>query len=216
MGRPVNKRHFGHGTGNQIKVTFKTGGTEYDGWIVKQTGSKRYQVTDGTHSATCYLVNKSAGGLDNGDMIVNVLTDAGVYRQATKLYNRVAIVEGDTKVAWNYAADQADGAVRITDVDASLAQLTITIGTQPQAASVTAPDPATFTVVASGVGDLAYQWQVDDQLGGGMVDINGATSASYTVDDSTGLDGYEYQVIVSSASGAAADVTSNAVALTVA
>lgn len=218
MGRPVNKRHFGHGTGNQIKVTFKTGGTEYDGWIVKQTGSKRYQVTDGTHSATCYLVNKSVGGLDNGDMIVNVLTDAGVYQQATKLYNRVAIVEGDTKVAWNYAADQADGAVRITDADASLAQLTITLDTDlVQQLGVTEPDPITYTIVASGVGDLAYQWQLDVGTTGTWTNITGATSASYTIDPTANAtdNGNSLRVVVSSASGAAASVTSAEVSIDV-
>jgi len=93
------------------------------------------------------------------------------------------------------------------------ADLSITIGTQPQNASVTAPDPATFTVVATTNSDtpITYQWQVND--GGGYVDIVGATSASYTVTDSTGLNGYLYQVILSIGS---TTVTSTAATLTVA
>lgn len=93
------------------------------------------------------------------------------------------------------------------------ANLTITIDTQPSNASVTAPDPATFTVVAStnSINPITYQWQVND--GGGYVDIVDATSASYTVTDSTGLNGYLYQVILSIGS---TSVTSTAATLTVA
>lgn len=212
MGRPINKRYFGEGAGNQIKVRFKTGGTEYDGYIVKQTGSKRFKVSDGTHTITGYLVNKSTGGLDNGDIIINVLTDAGTYVQATKLYNRVAITEDNVKIKWNFAADQADGAVRVADVEGSNT-LTITITQQPLPLAVTGGDPATFTVSASGVGDLAYQWQVDS--GTGFANITGETSSTLTVEngDAEYVNANEFRVVVSSSSGAASSVTSDAVTL---
>lgn len=217
MGRPINKRYFGTGAGNQIKVRFKTGGTEYDGYIVKQTGSKRFTVSDGTRTITGYLVNKSTGGLDNGDIIINVLTDAGTYVQATKLYSRVAITEDNQKIAWNFADDQADGAVRVADVEGSIQQ-TITLDTDlVQQPGVTEPDPITYTVVASGVGDLTYQWQLDAGTTGTWADINGATSASYTIDPTANAtdDGNSLRVIVSSASGAADPVTSTEVLLSV-
>ena len=217
MGRPINKRYFGTGAGNQIKVRFKTGGTEYDGYIVKQTGSKRFTVSDGTRTITGYLVNKSTGGLDNGDIIINVLTDAGTYVQATKLYSRVAITEDNQKIAWNFADDQADGAVRVADVEGSIQQ-TITLDTDlVQQLGVTEPDPITYTVVASGVGDLTYQWQLDAGTTGTWADINGATSASYTIDPTANAtdDGNSLRVIVSSASGAADPVTSTEVLLSV-
>lgn len=98
----------------------------------------------------------------------------------------------------------------------------ITIGTQPQNVSVTAPATATFSVVASatGVGALSYQWQIQQEGAGAWANITGATSASYTTgatatgDGAGATDGDKYRVIVSSAG--AADVTSNAVTLTVA
>jgi hypothetical protein len=107
------------------------------------------------------------------------------------------------------------GSVDNTTDDATIGiDPTITIGTQPTSASVTAPDPATFTVVAtvSNGATPTYQWEVDD--GTGYAAITGATSASYTVEDSTGLDGYLYRVVVSSTG--AADVTSSVATLTVA
>ena len=217
MGRPVNKKYFGSGSGNQIKVRFKTGGTEYDGYVVSQRGTNKFKVSDGTRTIIGRLVNKSSGGLDNGELIINVLTDAGVFVQATKLYNRVAIVEGNQKVKWNFAASQVDGAVRVADVEGSN-QLTITIGTQPTAQSVTSPAAATFTVAATGVGDLAYQWEVSTDSGSTWAAISGATSASLVVEDTDAeyVTANEFRVVVSSTSGAAEAVTSNEVALTIA
>jgi hypothetical protein len=216
MGRPVNKRYFGSGSGNQIKVRFKTGGTEYDGYVLSQRGTTKFRVSDGTRTIIARLVNKSAGALNNGEMIINVLTDAGTFVQATKLYNRVAIVEGNQKVKWNFAANQSDGAVRVADVEGSN-QLTISIGTQPTAQTVDDGDPATFTVVATGVGDLAYQWQVSTDSGSTWAAISGATSASLVVesDDTEYVTGNEFRVVVSSTSGAAEAVTSDEVALTI-
>ena len=106
--------------------------------------------------------------------------------------------------------------------DAIAADYTIAIGTQPVAASVTAPAAAQFVVAASTTpagGTLAYQWQEDS--GSGFGDItdggiySGATTDTLDLSDSTGLDGYEYRVVVSN-SGASTSVTSDAVALTVA
>lgn len=105
------------------------------------------------------------------------------------------------------AGDQAD--------DAIVPDRTILIATQPADQTVAAPAPATFTVVASvsPTATITYQWQVDDQLGGGFVDLVGETADSYTVADSTGLDGYQYRVVVSSTG--ATSITSAAATLTV-
>ena len=106
--------------------------------------------------------------------------------------------------------------------DAIAADYTIAIDTQPVAASVTAPAAAQFVVAASTTpagGTLTYQWQEDS--GSGFGDItdggiySGATTDTLDLSDSTGLDGYEYRVVVSN-SGASTSVTSDAVVLTVA
>lgn len=106
--------------------------------------------------------------------------------------------------------------------DAIAADYSITIDTQPLDASVTAPAAAQFVVAASTTpagGTLTYQWQEDS--GSGFADItdagvySGALTDTLDISDSTGLDGYEYRVVVSN-TGASTDVTSDVVLLLVA
>lgn len=91
----------------------------------------------------------------------------------------------------------------------------ITIGTQPEAASVTSPADAEFTVAATVTrsGTPTYQWQVsaDDVT---YTNISGATAATLTVSDGDAeyVDGNYFRVAVS-ATGAAT-VISDAVTLT--
>lgn len=229
MGRPVNKRNFGSGSGSQIKVRFKTAGTEYDGYILKQTGSKRFKVSDGTRTITGYLVNKSNGGLANGDIVINVLNDAGAFVQVTKLYNRVAITEGNQKIKWNYTASESDGAVQIQDVEGP----TIVILTQPVDTLVdlsdSTTDTAVFTIDITGVPESSatYQWQVQEAGAGAWSNVSrgsGGTSATYTTgtvqvaaSGTVDSNGDKYRCIVTSNAAGVANspLTSNAVTLTV-
>ena len=93
----------------------------------------------------------------------------------------------------------------------------ITIGTQPQAASVTSPASATFTVVATATRSavLGYQWQVSPN-GAAWANITGATSATLTVEDGDAeyVDANYFRVVVS-ATGATS-VNSSAVQVTIA
>jgi hypothetical protein len=205
MGRPVNARYFGSGSGNQIKVKFKTGGTEYDGYIVKQLGSKKFKVSDGTRTITGFLVNKSAGGLANGDIIINVLTDAGVFEQATKLYNRVAIIEGTRKQKWNFATSSSDGAVRIQDVEGTtLRFITVSQGLVDTLLDLSddADDAVAFSVTAAATGGstITYAWAYSDDAGATWSTISGATSSSYTTDALIlGNSGRKYRVTMTAA-----------------
>lgn len=105
--------------------------------------------------------------------------------------------------------------------DSTAADLAITISTQPADASVTAPAPATFSVVATvnGATPLAYQWEIQQEGAGAWTAITGATAASYTTgatatgDAAGATDGDKYRVVIT-ALGATA--TSNAATLTVA
>lgn len=106
--------------------------------------------------------------------------------------------------------------------DTIAADYTIVIDSQPTAASVTAPAAAQFVVAASTTptgGALTFQWQEDQ--GAGFVNLtdggvySGALSNTLDISDSTGLDTYQYRVVVSN-TGASADVTSDAALLTVA
>ena len=212
MGRPINKRNFGSGAGNQIKVRAKIGdNAEGDGIIVAQKGSRSFRVTVGVNTGTCFLVDKADGALAANEMTVKVLTDAGVLARATKLYSRVAIVNG-VKVPWNYSDSASDGFVQVEEVEGGVAAPVITITEQPVAAEVTEGDPVEFNVTATVTqgATLTYLWEVND---GGGWDPAGSTTDTLEILDSTGLDGYLYRVTVS-ASGAD-DVVSNEVELTV-
>jgi hypothetical protein len=219
MGRPVNKRNFGKGTGNQLKTKFKLGGTEYEGYIVSQRATRRFRVSSMNDAVTgiCTLVDKTPGELDNGDMVVVVRLDNGTTGRATKIYNRVAIVNGN-KVPWNFSTSTTDGAAQVADADATGLTPVISIGTQPQQnTSVIEPATATFTVVATATptATLTYQWQVSEDEGDTWTNINSATSASYTTPATTveADDGKEFRVIVSAVG--AVSVTSDAATLTV-
>jgi hypothetical protein len=69
--------------------------------------------------------------------------------------------------------------------------------TQPPAnQTVSVDDPVTFVVVASGVGQLTYQWQFNDAA------ISGATGSSYLIASAQPINGGNYSVIVSNSAGA--------------
>lgn len=106
--------------------------------------------------------------------------------------------------------------------DAIVVDRTITITTAPVAASVTAPAEATFSVVAAvdPTTTLSYKWQTNGGAGTIYTDLadagvySGVTTATLTISDSTGLNGYKYRVVVS-ATGATSKTTTG-VTLTVA
>jgi hypothetical protein len=106
--------------------------------------------------------------------------------------------------------------------DVVIQDLSIIIGTQPVDRSVTAPAGTTFAVVATTVpvgGTIGYDWEVSTDAGstwanatGGV--YSGADTATLTISDSTGLDGYEYRCNLSGTG--ATTVTTTAATLTVA
>lgn len=221
MGRPINKRYFKSGPGNQIKVRAKIGSNaEGDGFIVRQKGTNKFIVTVGVNTGVCRVVNKDSGTLEANEMIINVLTDAGTYVQATKLYNRVAIVEGNQKIKWNFAADLTDGSVQILDVEGP----TLVIKTQPASKSVVEGANTSFTVSVTGVptANLSYQWEYNDgeagwvafdQEGGIYTGWDTATLAIATVP--LAITGYQFRVVVSATGAANTPITSSAATITV-
>ena len=220
MGRPINKRYFGSGVGNQIKVRAKIGANaEGDGFIVRQKGTNKFIVTVGVNTGVCRVVNKNSGTLENNEMIINVLTDAGTYVQATKLYNRVAITEGNTKIKWNFAADLEDGSVQVLDVEGP----TLVIKTQPSSKTVIDGGSTTFTVSVTGVPTtaLAYQWQYNDGQGWVNFDQQGGIYTGWDTKTLSiaaaplAIKGYQFRVVVSAAGAANSPLTSAEATLTV-
>ncbi len=82
-----------------------------------------------------------------------------------------------------------------------------TITSQPLSRTVSAGQPVTFSVTASGTGTLSYQWQRN------TVPINGANGPDYTINPATRADsGASFRCVVSNGAGPA---TSNDAVLTV-
>lgn len=130
------------------------------------------------------------------------------------------------KVTWSSSAPgvatvDADG--KVTAVDVGTAVITVTtedgnktatctvivtaktsIVVHPVDVTVVEGSSATFSVLATGSGELTYQWQQSTD-GTAWTDIPGATSASYTVPAATmEMDGHQYRCIVTGDGGEAA------------
>jgi len=111
MGRPLNKRHFGNpgNDGFQIRVTADVGAGAGAGFIVKQTGSKRFLCSVGGSEAVCSL---GAGAPAVNEVRIGVIDSAlGTY-DVTKISGRTCTVKPQTgtqfaqgdKVPWNKSA----------------------------------------------------------------------------------------------------------------
>jgi glucose/arabinose dehydrogenase len=74
------------------------------------------------------------------------------------------------------------------------------IVTQPSSVTVSAGQPATFSVVATG-NSLKYQWQKN------TVNIAGATTATYTIPSTQSADAGNYRVVVSNTTGSVTSAT---------
>ena len=122
MGRPVKKdingvQVFGTyaSTNVGIRVDANIGGTVRDDvYIVKQKGSKSYQVIDVSDSATrqCVLVNKEADKLAAGEMVMTgrVAADSDQAtngRRIAKLTKRIATDFSGNRYKWYMADDSS-------------------------------------------------------------------------------------------------------------
>ena len=161
MGRPINKKHIGDGTG-KIQVTavkFAAGGEiTTEAHIISQRSTKKFNVTDGSKIEVCTLVNKSIGALGASEFCINVADSAGVTKQVTKLRNRTMQVEGNANAKWARSATGTSAAVEKVITGA------------------TAADPV---VITSNGHALANGTKVSIRGVVGMTDLNAETS--YTV-----------------------------------
>ena len=100
MGRPINKRKIGQGTG-RIRVTsykFSTGAEAQSpvGYIVSQRSTYKFKISDGVTTEICTLVNKNIGALAAGEFVIYAVLDDSSIVQATKLRDRTIQYEGGT------------------------------------------------------------------------------------------------------------------------
>ena len=108
MGRPINKRHFGTpDSGNDFKVRYHYG-SEADGWIVKQVGSKRFKCTNKAgNDYTCTLVDKNSGTLALGEMTISVKDSGNAISQVTKITGRRVTLSAGSQIPWDFTGASA-------------------------------------------------------------------------------------------------------------
>ena len=99
------------------------------------------------------------------------------------------------------------GCSGLTNPGSSTQPVAPSLMVQPMSVTVTAGQPATFSVSATGTAPISYQWRRN------AANISGATAASYTIAaTTTGDSGSKFDVIVSNNSGS---ITSSQATLTV-
>ncbi|TDS17116.1 gliding motility-associated-like protein [Maribacter caenipelagi] len=154
---------------------------------------------------------------DNGD---GILGDGALVVDADGVVTGTNVVDGYTE------PNNVDSTTN-TDFDFQQLGETPTIASstdQPQDVLTNASFSETFTVTASGI-SLAYQWEVDDQLGGGFVAIDdangtdiytGSTTETLTLTGATATEnGFEYRVIITDLTFVCSPLTSDAALLTI-
>ena len=116
MGRPLSKQQlFGANSKNNIKVQFNNGTASVDGYIIRQTGSKRFVCSDiNGVQKTCYLKAKASASLAAGEMSITVLDDTNTAYQITKIA-RHRVSYSNTSAPWTFTADLTDGYVQMEE-----------------------------------------------------------------------------------------------------
>ena len=102
---PISKLNFGSDAG-KIAVEFYNGSSAVSGYIVKQTGTKRFVVTaDGTHEFTCSLVGHTPAAAGEMNILVNAIVNGDVSGTSEHVIsistNKVVTAEGNQYI-WTY------------------------------------------------------------------------------------------------------------------
>lgn len=103
MGRPLNKRYFGDPAldGQQLLVEADLGNGPVTGWIIRQKGTRLYDITDGVDTLRCRLVEEIT---KPGDAKISVIPFSGPNENARTLQaHRVKTWEGND-VVWRLTA----------------------------------------------------------------------------------------------------------------
>lgn len=119
MGRPLNKKLFGANALPNIKVHFNDGTSGVVGFIVKQTGSKKFVCQSAASvKATCHLVDKAQANLLVGEMSMTVKLDNGTTGHITKISAHKVTVNG-VSYPWSFSASTTDGDAQVEEAGTS-------------------------------------------------------------------------------------------------
>lgn len=120
---PVSKVHFGDAEG-QIAVKFHNGTAAVAGHIVKQIGSTRYVVSDGSVTKTCTLASTTAAAttLVAGKMTIEIVPHGGGAAQHVKnLSAFIAFTTEGNRLSWKLANTTKAGEGKLAVVAAPVA-----------------------------------------------------------------------------------------------
>jgi hypothetical protein len=131
MGRPLSKQQlFDANSKNNIKVQFHNGTASVKGYIVEQTGSKRFKCKDANGvTAVCYLKDKASADLQAGEMSITFKYDDGTVQQAVKIArHRISLVyNGDLRsFPWNFSTSTSDGYWQVEEAGTNAAMASST------------------------------------------------------------------------------------------
>ena len=121
MGRPINKRYFGT-TGTlatpHIPIRFKSGGTVYEGYILKQHGARRFKCStdDGTTAIEfCKLVaGTSSDPVNNQEATIVGLLNGSEPITLQRLTNKVATDWNSVRYTWTLQDDSTETLLILT------------------------------------------------------------------------------------------------------
>ena len=120
MDRPLRSQFFG-ATGDNTQPTIPCradiGGTDFEGFIVNQKGTRKFTVSnDGeTLSGVNVLVNKLTGH-DAGEMSIVGVTSGGGAVALQKLTQNKATDYNGNSYTWEVADDSSESLLRLTAV----------------------------------------------------------------------------------------------------
>ncbi|WP_284645292.1 immunoglobulin domain-containing protein [Paenibacillus silviterrae] len=180
--------------------------------ITSQPGNKT--VTAGQNATFSVTANGDTPLSYQWKKDSNVLTDSGNISGATtatlSITNAQLSDAGSyTAVVTNAAGNTESNAATLTVNPAPMAP---SITSQPNAATVTAGQTATFSVTANGDTPLSYQWKKDGNALTDGGNISGATTATLSITNAQSSDAGSYTAVVTNAAG---NTESNAATLTV-
>jgi immunoglobulin I-set domain protein len=124
-------------------------------------------------------------------------------------YTTPATVSGDNGATFRVVVTNSGGSTTSNAATLTVTAVSVapSITTQPANQTVSAGEPATFSVVAAGTAPLSYQWQKNS------ANISGATAASYTTPAAvSGDNGATFRVVVTNS---VTSITSTSATLTV-
>jgi hypothetical protein len=131
MGRPLSRQQlFGANANNNIKVQFHNGTASVKGYIVEQTGSKRFKCKDADgNTAVCYLVDKASAALSAGEMTITFKYDDGTVQQAVKITrHRISVIYDGIlqSFPWNFSTSTSDGYWQVEEAGTNAAMASAT------------------------------------------------------------------------------------------